>query len=597
MPGVQFPDWAELMRRIFRAETIGQFILYGNVNDFVEHADDNRTIFYSLKNYLNEVIFAQFDVVIMYDRSQGISIARGGDHFLNFLNIFDKFHGTRLSADLGIEKDMEKSLDSPGLLPRAPSQALELIDRFMHGISALSRNPEASGPRSAAVIIDYANFLIPRGESLYLSSDLGSNLIRILDWAEDVNLAESSIVTCLISENLLDLNELVVNSSYNAKIQIKLPEALEIGRYLNYITKDEKNFRELCQVDIESLPAKLVGLNRIGIKNIIYRALRNQQAITFKYLTGLRKENIEKESAGRLEFIETQRTLDDVAGHAEAKKWLREDALLMRKQVTNALPMGYLIAGRIGTGKTYLVQCFAGECGVPFVEMKNFREKWVGATEGNLEKIFHILHALGQVVVFVDEADQVTGRRGVSEGDSGLSGRVYGMLAKEMSETENRGRIIWIFATSRPDLLEVDLKREGRLDIHIPLFPPVDEKEKNELFLAMARKLKLDLSESDLPKLAFKEPVSGNELEGILVRAIRRYELQPENEKKPLPEVLKEVAAGFRPSAHTGRLDLMDLLAVRECTDDRFLPERFTRLSPEEVEERIIKLSSKSSVL
>ncbi len=590
MSGARLPEWAEQMRQIFRAETIGQFILYGNINDFVPHKDNDQLHFYTLNNYLAEVIFSPFDVVMLYDRAQGISIYKGGDHFMNFLKIFDKFHGSRLAADLGIDKEMGKSLEAPGLLPRAPTQALELIDRFMHSITALSRNPKAAGPRSAVILLDYANFLIPRGESLHLSSDLGSNMIKVLNWAEDLNLAEASIVTCLISENLLDLNEMVVNSSYNAKIQINLPDEKEIAQYVDYITKNEKNYKELCQVDTESLSVKLVGLNRIAIKNIILRALRNNESITYKYLTRLRKENIEKGAAGRLEFIETQRTLDDVAGHAEAKKWLREDAQLIRKRITNALPMGYLIAGRIGTGKTYLVQCFSGECGIPFVEMKNFRDKWVGATEGNLEKIFHILHALGQVVVFVDEADQVTGRRGVSEGDSGLSGRVYGMLSKEMSNTENRGKIIWIFATSRPDLLEVDLKRQGRLDVHIPLFPPVDEQEKKELFLAMAHKLKLSLTESDLPQLSFKEAVSGNELEGILVRAIRTFELQPEDKRKPFPGILKEVAAGFRPSAHTGRLELMDLLAVKECTDERFLPARFVRLSAEEIEDRISKI-------
>ena len=134
--------------------------------------------------------------------------------------------------------------------------------------------------------------------------------------------------------------------------------------------------------------------------------------------------------------------------------------------------MGYLIAGRIGTGKTFIVQCWAGELGIPCVVFKNFRDRWVGATESNLEKIFAVLRALGQVVVFVDEADQAAGRREGGDGDSGLSGRVYSMLAKEMSDTRNRGRIIWVFATSRPDLLEVDLKRQGRLDVHIPLFPP-----------------------------------------------------------------------------------------------------------------------------
>ena len=75
-----------------------------------------------------------------------------------------------------------------------------------------------------------------------------------------------------------------------------------------------------------------------------------------------------------------------------------------------------------------MVNCWAGELGVPCVVFKNFRDKWVGATESNLEKIFTILRALGQVVVFVDEADQMTGKRESGSDDSGLSGRVYAML-------------------------------------------------------------------------------------------------------------------------------------------------------------------------
>ena len=48
--------------------------------------------------------------------------------------------------------------------------------------------------------------------------------------------------------------------------------------------------------------------------------------------------------------------------------------------------------------------------------------------------------------------------------------------------------------------------------------------------------------------------------------------------------------ADFRPSAHTERLEFMDLLAVKECTDSRFLPERFRSLSLTQVNERIATL-------
>src|SRR4029434_4890292 len=97
--------------------------------------------------------------------------------------------------------------------------------------------------------------------------------------------------------------------------------------------------------------------------------------------------------------------------------------------------------------------------------------------------------------------------------------------AKEMSDTRNSGRISGVFATSRPDLLEVDLKRQGRLDVHIPLFPPETAEERRALFLAIARKLAFPLTEADLPPLEDVAPLGGHELEGVLVRALRLHEL------------------------------------------------------------------------
>jgi SpoVK/Ycf46/Vps4 family AAA+-type ATPase len=212
--------------------------------------------------------------------------------------------------------------------------------------------------------------------------------------------------------------------------------------------------------------------------------------------------------------------------------------------------------------------------------------------------VFSILHALGQVIVFIDEADQMTGKRGGGDGDSGLSGRVYGMLAKEMSDTKNRGKIIWIFATSRPDLVEVDLKRQGRLDVHIPLFPPGDKEGRAGLFAAMARKLKLPIKPEELPALPDNDQLGGNEMEGLLVRALRDYEAGKDAEERgkgkarPLGEYAAEAIQDFRPSAHVERLELMDLLAVKECTDTRFLPERFRKLSLADVNARIERLKA-----
>jgi SpoVK/Ycf46/Vps4 family AAA+-type ATPase len=313
--------------------------------------------------------------------------------------------------------------------------------------------------------------------------------------------------------------------------------------------------------------------------------VQNKVDINSEYLTEKRRELIEKECYGLLDFIESKRTLDDVAGHVEAKKWLRDDAKLLKKNRLRSIPMGYLLCGRIGTGKTYLTTCWAGEVGIPCVVLKNFRDKWQGSTEGNLEKIFNILRALGQVLVFVDEADQATGRRDSGGSDSGLSGRVYAMLAKEMSDTDNRGRIVWVFATSRPDLVEVDLKRQGRLDVHIPLFPPQTDDERMQLFKATARKLGVPTRSLPLPPS--KMNVGGNEMEAMLVRAGRFYDLQSAKTKKTYGALLKDVIADFRPMAHTAHLEYMDLVAVKECTDTKFLPKQYRDMSLEELNARI----------
>jgi len=45
------------------------------------------------------------------------------------------------------------------------------------------------------------------------------------------------------------------------------------------------------------------------------------------------------------------------------------------------------------------------------------------------------------------------------------------MMAAEMSRPENRGRVIGVLASSRPDLIEVDVKRPGRVDLKVPIFP------------------------------------------------------------------------------------------------------------------------------
>ena len=189
-----------------------------------------------------------------------------------------------------------------------------------------------------------------------------------------------------------------------------------------------------------------------------------------------------------------------------------------------------------------------------------------------MEKVFRILRALGRCMVFVDEADQALGRR-VSEGDGGLSGRLYSMIAKEMGKNENRGRIVWILASSRPDLIEVDLKRPGRVDVKIPILPTATCKESMDLIRALLKRNDLTLSDEDALALQDKSPLlmTAGAAEALAAKVMR---VQVTSERKT-SEILSEMLEDYQPSVPMEVIEFQIDLAVKEATDIELVPEFF----------------------
>jgi SpoVK/Ycf46/Vps4 family AAA+-type ATPase len=230
--------------------------------------------------------------------------------------------------------------------------------------------------------------------------------------------------------------------------------------------------------------------------------------------------------------------------------------------------MGYLLSGPVGTGKSFLAECYAGSIGIPCLKLLNFRSKYVGETEGNLERVLRLLRSMGPVMVLVDEADAVLGDRQVS-GDSGVGSRVFGMIAAQMGDTRYRGQIVWVLMTARPDLLPIDQKRQGRAEVHIPLFYPEDEAEIRKYMTIMARKLGARLAEEDVPPVPHLGNLSGADIEGLVARAWRAALLAGQD--RISKELLGRVLADFLPSTQSLERELQEMAAIVECTDREFL--------------------------
>jgi SpoVK/Ycf46/Vps4 family AAA+-type ATPase len=276
-----------------------------------------------------------------------------------------------------------------------------------------------------------------------------------------------------------------------------------------------------------------------------------------------------------------------VAGMPAVKDRLRRAARAIARGNPAAVPMGYLVCGPVGSAKTFLVECFANEIGFPCVKLKNFRSMWVGSTESNLERILKILSALTPVGVVIDEADAALGNRD-QQGDSGTQNRVFAQIAAFMGDTRNRGQILWFLITARPDLLPIDLKRQGRAEEHIPLFYPETAPEYDEIYGVMLKKLGIKTAVTSITGVATEDQylgLSGSDLEAVLVRAILEAEAAESSEVKP--EHLQKAFTDFIPPVNNHEREMQILVAVLECTSRELLPERYRTLDRGEIQARV----------
>jgi SpoVK/Ycf46/Vps4 family AAA+-type ATPase len=253
--------------------------------------------------------------------------------------------------------------------------------------------------------------------------------------------------------------------------------------------------------------------------------------------------------------------------------------------------MGYVICGPVGTGKTFLITCFAGEVGIPAVMLKNFRSMWQGVTEGNLERVLHLLKAMSPIVVIVDEADAQLGDRS-SSGDSGVGNRVFAQIAQFMGNTELRGKVLWFLLTCRPDLLPVDLKRQGRAEEHIALFYPDTDAERLAMWRAMEKKTGAQIGSPETDKFILERgaTLSGADIEAVLVRARMRRAM--ENDAQIGIDDLKAALEDFIPPSYPTEIELQNLVAFLECTSKSLLPEKYQRMDRGEATRRAGELTA-----
>jgi AAA+ superfamily predicted ATPase len=495
-----FPAWASQLADLYFSGTTAAFVLHGNTYDLCRIGAGEAARYGVLADFLAEQVFGRWSIVLHYDLGQGLRACVGRDE------------PQRLKEMVAV---VNRRIGDLSALPKDPAAAFALLDRFVR-TNIMAAEPDRI---SLAVIVDQASYVFPSGEPGRLSLQASSELVTMLNWAMSPQVKKMNMAFVLVDEKLSDVSDRLAGNPHVATIEVPLPNAAERAAYIQ-ASSGTASMAEYSDFDAAGLAALTAGISLTDLNVLIQSARESGKRLDALVFRSLKKRLLERQCRGLLEFIEPRWTLDTVVGHEAAKARLREDAALLKRGALDCLPMGYLLCGPVGTGKSFLAQCVSGEIGVPCVILKNFRSKYVGETEGNLERVLAVLRAMGPVVVVVDEADAALGSR-EQEGDSGTSSRVFGMIAAQMGDTQYRGRILWMLLTARPDLLPIDLKRQGRAEVHIPLFYPTDEDEIRRMFVILAGKLGSKLSAEDVPPIPQRGQLSGADIEGIVGRAWR----------------------------------------------------------------------------
>lgn len=599
------PVWAEELRRRYLRGEASIFVLHGNVYDAVLHQGK----LLPLPEFLAEVLLKETkDTVALFNLATGVRFSK-------------RAQGAGAVEDYLLSQGREKVF-----------QALERL---------LTRQTKV------ALIVEYAETLAPGGDPSFQGDQDRASIVTLHRWSFLPEIEKDDNVVLLIAENLSELSPKLVSNPKVAVVDVPMPDretrrAAAQAADPKLTEKDADRYAEvtagLKAIQIASIlapppPAEedraereafiqgilgaapdaaerakklatlTAGLSRDEIRKLLApgaadpavaaaaespadRARREADRLIAKR----KREILERECFGLVEFVEPAHGFDVVGGMDEVKKDLAILAENIREGRTARVPMGVLFTGPMGTGKTFVAEAFAKECGLTTIKLKNFRSKWVGATEGNLERILTVIKAIGQVVVIIDEGDRAFGNQ-EGEGDGGTSSRVIARIKEFMSDTSNRGRILFLVMTNRPDKLDVDLKRAGRLDRKIPFLYSQTPEEVEAVARALVRKNRLR-TDVDLASIrdGFSTKLVGYsnaDVEAVVLLANDDAAREAGGDAPVLAGHFVKAAADYFPSRDVELLEYMELLAVFEASSRRLLPAKYAHMTPEELDARL----------
>lgn len=175
-----------------------------------------------------------------------------------------------------------------------------------------------------------------------------------------------------------------------------------------------------------------VGLTLREAENAYALSLVKHGKVTVEEVLELKTQAVKKK--GFLELYRGKESFSSLGGLGGAKDFC---ARLLRKGNPVA-PRGILLVGVPGSGKSAFIKALGNEVDRPtlLMDVGRLHSKYVGESEANLRGALRLADSLAPCVLFIDEVEKALSGVG-SDGDSGVSARVFGSLLTWMNDRES----------------------------------------------------------------------------------------------------------------------------------------------------------------
>lgn len=585
------PKWVEKFERLFDAGIAHSFNLHFNVKDYVL-----PEIPISLPIYLSKLM-ANRDVVAIYSRDKGIefpteTMRQKAMEILGMDEAGPEATDPALAAlqQLGVAGPT----DSEQTLPSAPEQALPLLDKLLRSSKVIEEDGQEFQVGNTAVIIEGAELIIPDAPIAQLSPADRQALATVTRWGRDNELMRLGNPVFILTSSLAGIhNELRAASNRFESIEVPLPNQKDRLDFITRYTSQNSGIEFADGLTPEIVANATAGLSLMGVEDILLRAVREGQLT--QVLVWERKQDIIRSEFGDvLEVINPTFTFNEIGGLQYVKDFfIRSIIRPIHENRRGRVPMGVLMTGPAGTGKSIMAVAVAAEAGINAVILRiggQIASKWQGEGERNLARALQAVEALAPTIVFIDEIDQAVSRGGDGAGNQQDS-RIFQRLLEFMSDTKHRGEVVFLAATNRPDRMDAALRRPGRFDKKIPFLVAEEDDERQAIFRVMSRRYLGVECEADAETLKATAGQTGAEIEAITVKAL---ELVEDEGLEPC-EALGQAAKRLRPS--TADIELMTMLAIRETNDLDLLPPKYRSMKEEsaEMEAKIEAIQAKET--